>query len=739
MSKYSEYRPKSRKQVKIYNINKIVNSKINTVYFYFKSFFIIGKINRKDRIHAINIHSFYHDLIIPLLLHLFFKIPLIIKPPSDFPTQQREIFISKPSSFFSKMAYYGWMKFFRTFIVKRKKIYFQAIKDEIYEDLIKLKVRKRNIIRVPNGISIDTYIKIKKHNKKETYFGFVGRLIRSKNLNFLLNSFKTYLSKYKDDKLLIFGKGPEQKSISNFIIKNGLTKNIILKGFEQIKERIYYNIDALIHPTFGEGCPNTILESGLAKTFIIASNVSGIRDIIDHKKSGLLFNPFNTNDLVNQLFYYKENQGSVQDMLESAKDRIIRDYDVNIIANKIYEFLKSKWTIKKREKAIKISILSLVFPHPKIGIMPGVESYVESFAVPLKKLGYDVKIITSFWNGRKKFDNYKGIPIIRILDSRALLGKIGSIFHLNNITFGLNLLLKKNFKFYHDSDVLIIPLAIGFTSFFKLKNIPIISCFLHYDRNISLINQFNLPSYHYIEKKQFKKHKNILTISNHSKNDIIKYYGIDKKDINVFPVGIDTDKFKPSNFSIEIRKKYGDNILLCVGPFLKRKRVNILLEAMLKVINVIPDSNLILLGEGLLLKDLIKLSNSLGLQKNITFLRFVETETLLKFYASCDIFIHPSEFEGFGQVLLEAMASGTPCICANKEPMSEIVGVAGKTFKVNDPEDLSEKIIDLLINREKLADLRKKCVDVIKKYNLIDIAKNWSIYIEKTIKNYHNI
>ena len=737
-SKYSEYRPKSRKRVKVYNISKFIKSKINTVYFFYKSFFILAKINKKDRIHAINIHSYYHDLITPLLLHFFFKIPLLIKPPSDFTTQQREIFISKPSSFFSKMAYYGWMKFFRTLIVRRKKIFFQAIKDEIYEDLIKLKVRKKNIIRVPNGISIDTYVNIKKHNKKETHFGFVGRLIRSKNINFLLNSFKTYLSEYKNDKLLIFGKGPEQKFISNFIITNKLTKNIILKGFEQRKDRIYSNIDVLIHPTFGEGCPNTILESGLSKTFIIASNVSGIKNIIINKKLGLLFNPFKEDDLVKKLIYYKKHQELVPGILESAKDSIIKKFDVNIIANRIYEFLKSKLIYKKRKEALKISILSLVFPYPKGGIMPGVENYVENFAVPLKKLGHDVNIITTYWNGRKKYDYYKGIPIIRILDSKALFGKIGSIFHLNNFTFGLNLILKKNFKFYQDSDVVIIPLAIGFNRFFKLKKIPVISCFLHYDRKISLVNQFNLPFYHYLEKKQFNKHKNILSISNHSKRDIMKFYKIDEKHINVIPVGINTEKFNTSNFSKEIRKKYGDNILLCVGPFLRRKRIDILLEAMTYVIKVIPDVNLILAGKGLLLKNLIKLSNSLGIQKNTNFLGFVETETLSRYYASCDIFIHPSEFEGFGQVLLESIASGTPCICANQKPMSEIVGKVGKTFKVNNPMDLSKIIIDLLTNREKLSDLKKNISVVTKKYNSINLAKDLTEYIKKTIKNYCN-
>ena len=219
----------------------------------------------------------------------------------------------------------------------------------------------------------------------------------------------------------------------------------------------------------------------------------------------------------------------------------------------------------------------------------------------------------------------------------------------------------------------------------------------------------------------------------------MRYYGINEKQIKLLPHSIDTEKYNPANFSIEIRKKYGNNILLCVGPFLKRKRVDILLQAMTKVIKVIPDTHLILIGEGTLLKDLIKLSNSLGLQNNTSFLGFVETERLLKFYASCDIFIHPSEFEGFGQILLEAIASGTPCICANKEPMSEIIGDAGKTFKVNDPVDLSEKIIELLINREKLTELKKNINDVLKKYDSTYIAKNWSKYIEKTIKNYHSI
>ncbi len=719
MSKYSEYRPKSRKRVKIYNINKFVNSKINTVYFYIKSFFMLGKINRKDRIYAINIHSVYHDMITPLLLHLFFKIPLLIKPASDFITQQRELFVSKPSALFSQMAYYGWMKFFRTFIVKRKKIYFQAIKDQIYDDLLKLKVNKKNIIKIPNGISVNRYLKIKKYNKKETHFGYVGRLIKSKNLDFLLNSFKEYLSTYENDKLYIFGKGTEESNISEFIIKNKLTKNIILMGFEQRKEKIYYNIDALIHPTFGEGCPNTILESSLTKTFIIASKVSGIRDIIVHKKSGLLFNPFKEKDLVEQLFYYKQNQERVPNILETAKEKIIERYDVNVIANKIYRFLLSKHKSKKTKNLLTISIITPVFPYPNRGILPGIERYVESFAFPLMKRGIKVKLITTFWNGGSRNDVYKNIPILRIKDSKSLFGKIGSIFHINNITFGLNLIRKKNFSFFKDSDIIIMPLAIGFTSLIKMKKIPIVSCFLHYDQILSLVEHFNTPIYHLLEKRQFKKQKRIITVSNGSKEDIVKHYEIDEKNIKVFPIGVDLKRFNPLKKLSEIREKYGNTILFYSGPMIPRKRVSILLFAMSKVIKIFPEVKLLLLGDGLYLKRYQRLAKKLKINNHLVWVGFVENPEI--YYASSDLFVFPSELEGFGQVITESMACGTPVICTDKPPMSEIVAEGGVTFRLNDSNDLAAKIIDLLSNRQKLKNLSEKAIIRAKEFECLNV------------------
>jgi len=281
----------------------------------------------------------------------------------------------------------------------------------------------------------------------------------------------------------------------------------------------------------------------------------------------------------------------------------------------------------------------------------------------------------------------------------------------------------------------------GFTRFFKIKKIPFVSVFYHREIVKSFRYEFFYYSFflfflHHLQKRQFRKHENIIAISNFSKNELMKHYGLKEKRITVIPTGVDTEKFNQSNNSNDVREKYGKNILLYSALTVYRKRLPVLLEAMTRVIKEVPNAHLILTGGGPLWNYCKNLSNSLGLQENVTFLGFVKDEELRKYYASSDIYILPSELEGFGQVLLEAMASGTPVICANIPPMSEIVeNGGGKTFKVNDSKDLSKKIIELLNNREELLKLKKNALITIKKYEWPQIAKIYRDFFKKILKS----
>ena len=341
ITKYSEYIPLTDK-VKIITIQKFKNRKIDEIYFFLKSIFKIAHLHKRKHIHVINIHSYYYNMINPFILRLIFSIPLFIKAPSDFTTHQREEFVFSSQSIFVRVFYYSWMKFFKKIIIRMKKIYIQAINNQIFNDFIKLGISKDNLIRLPNGIESKRFLKIDKKLEKHTNYSYVGRLLETKNIRFLLKSFNNYLKYYPNDKLYLFGEGPEKQYILNYIKNNKLASNIILFGFEKDKSKIYSKINVLLHPTFGEGVPNTILESILTNTFVIASNVSGIRDIIDHKTTGLLFNPFNEDDLLKQLLFFKNHSELIEKMKNTAKERILENYDIDIVTKAIYKFLIMK-------------------------------------------------------------------------------------------------------------------------------------------------------------------------------------------------------------------------------------------------------------------------------------------------------------------------------------------------------------------------------------------------------------
>ena len=248
------------------------------------------------------------------------------------------------------------MKFFKSIIVGRERIYIQAINDKIYNDILSLSNFKENVIKIPNGIYSKNYLGLKKHERTETHFAYIGRLIKSKNLRFLIKTFLKYLSIYPSDKLFIYGEGPEEIFLLKYIKEKNLSKNIVLCGFEKDKRKIYSKIDVLIHPSFGEGIPMNILEAILTNTFVIASNVSGNRDIIEIKISGLLFNPYKKSDLLDQLLFFKEHPDLVTAILINARNKVLTNYDIEVVANKVHQFLKSKLrgSMIKTRKNLKI-------------------------------------------------------------------------------------------------------------------------------------------------------------------------------------------------------------------------------------------------------------------------------------------------------------------------------------------------------------------------------------------------
>ena len=144
--------------------------------------------------------------------------------------------------------------------------------------------------------------------------------------------------------------------------------------------------------------------------------------------------------------------------------------------------------------------------------------------------------------------------------------------------------------------------------------------------------------------------------------------GIDRQRITYIPNGVDTKLFKPSDDKKSLRKKFGipedDLVILSFGRVTKTKQPQKLIEVFSLIEKEIKDVTLVIAGNGELLgktKDFVK-------QKKLTkvrFLGYVDEEDKPDLYACSDYYIMASKYEGQPLTLLEAMASGLPCIVSD--------------------------------------------------------------------------
>jgi glycosyltransferase involved in cell wall biosynthesis len=144
----------------------------------------------------------------------------------------------------------------------------------------------------------------------------------------------------------------------------------------------------------------------------------------------------------------------------------------------------------------------------------------------------------------------------------------------------------------------------------------------------------------------------------------------------------------------------GELLLGCAGRLSVEKGHHLLLEMMQQLKEQKIHCRLLLAGEGKLDGFLKKRAEELGVDHMVEFLGFVED--MPAFYSSLDIFLLPSAFEGFGYVLIEAMASRKPVVVFNVGSSMEILehGRTGYLVPPNQVQEMAGRVIELAEDRE---------------------------------------
>lgn len=146
---------------------------------------------------------------------------------------------------------------------------------------------------------------------------------------------------------------------------------------------------------------------------------------------------------------------------------------------------------------------------------------------------------------------------------------------------------------------------------------------------------------------------------------------------------------------------WGDDmpVLGIVARLTAQKGHTTLLRAMPEVVRQFPTAQLVVVGDGELRPELQRCTNQLGIESHIHFLGYHDNAAAMM--SGFDVFVHPSRWEGFGLVFLEAMAAGLPIVATQVGSIPEIVqhGRTGLLVPVDDAQALSQAICTLLADR----------------------------------------
>ncbi|TSB48376.1 glycosyltransferase [Alkalicoccobacillus porphyridii] len=203
--------------------------------------------------------------------------------------------------------------------------------DSQYYDVKKDFADIDNLYVVPNALSKIDAPHIK---KSANLINVIGRFDYQKNLIDLLKAFKIVLEKHPNCKLRLFGKGPEEESLNNFIIQEKMKGNVELYGYtNEVNLRLKESLFTVMTSIF-EGSPMVLRESMSLSTPVVSYNLNyGPRDIIENNVDGYIVNAGDVNELAEKMNYWLENPDTAIRMGTKAAENVYNKFSEKKIFN----------------------------------------------------------------------------------------------------------------------------------------------------------------------------------------------------------------------------------------------------------------------------------------------------------------------------------------------------------------------------------------------------------------------
>ena len=200
-----------------------------------------------------------------------------------------------------------------------------------------------------------------------------------------------------------------------------------------------------------------------------------------------------------------------------------------------------------------------------------------------------------------------------------------------------------------------------------------------------------------MQTRVVRKLRNVVTVSDRSRQDIARDFGLQPAGISLVYNGIDTEVFRPLG-GVERNPL---RLMATCSADAPLKGLRYLLKAHARLLREFPGLELLLVGKPRPGGQTEKLIRRLGISDHIRFVSNISTEQMVRYYAEASVAVVPSVYEGFGLPAGEAMACGVPVVSTDGGALPEVVGDAGVIVPVRDAEALAGAIADLLRKPER--------------------------------------
>ena len=298
---------------------------------------------KKEEYDLIHCHGARANFI-TYLLKKFYKIPVVTTVHSDYKLDFK-------GSFYKNLVYRNI-----NYISLKHMDYYIGVSESFRDMLIDRGFSSDRIMTVYNGINVKEVESakinenfLKKYGidtEKETIkVGILARLYPVKGVEVFIKAAQKVLAERQDVEFFIAGDGEERKNLLHLIKELDIEDKVYLLGYVRDPYSFINEIDINTNTSYSESFPYVILEGGVFKKPIIASNVGGIKDLVVHGETGLMFEPGDVDSLANHILKLVGNEDLRKTLGNNLYDKKKKLYSSEKMAEKqilIYQQILSR-------------------------------------------------------------------------------------------------------------------------------------------------------------------------------------------------------------------------------------------------------------------------------------------------------------------------------------------------------------------------------------------------------------